>query len=451
MELNDLIQRLDLVKEQIDTLFSDETKQQLKTEGLIREFKNLRISKVDFIQKDILYIKSLLNRFDTKLLEGAVRGEYLLLGETEKDNSPQITEITEDDDEVFIPVEEVITDCEENTYTREFTTIKNEFDRLNVELSSLKDALVEFLPQKGTSVEEILDNACADIEKNARQEIAHQFDEMAKVYYRLRSELAIEEVSSLSDLQYKFSNKNTEIEESCEKKLKRSLNDIYKDYYKNVKDVFVQALTQMHLEGDQVEQEINLISCKADDEEIPRIEKLKCDMVSKMSTKTSIKAFIKAADPTKFALIFFGSFIALKIKTYNAKADETLFWVFKKGIPIPEIVEHVAILMVLIACIQVLISVPKQMKALTEELKRDEVRKLNLNSKYEDELLKSFKSVKKNLRESLENIIGLRLEDYKYDSEILRPMIKNLQESIEDAIAPVENVLKHVNIILEKQ
>ena len=452
MELNDLIERLDCVKEQIDKLFSGETKQQLKTAGLIREFDNLRISKVEFIQKQILYIKSLLNKFDTKMLEGTVRGDNLLLEETKKAYSPQITEITEDEDEVIIPVEEIITDCEESTYTRGFTTIKNELDRLNVELVSLKDALLEFLPQKGTSVEEILDNACVDIEKGARQEIAHQYDEMAKVYYRLRSELAIEEVSSLSDLQYKFSNKNTEIEESCEKKLKRSLNDIYNQYYTNVKDVFVQALTQMHLGGDQVEKEINLISCKADDEEIPRIEKLKCDMVSKMSTKTSIKAFIKAAivDPTKFALIFFGSFIAYKIKSHNAATEEKI-WIIKKVTTIPEVLEHVAILMVLIACIQVLISVPKEMKAATEKLKRKEVGKLKLNPKYEDKLLKSFKSVKKNLRESLESIIGLRLEDYKYDSDILRPMIKNLQESIEDAIAPVDNVLKHVNIILEKQ
>ena len=84
MELNDLIERLDCVKEQIDKLFSGETKQQLKTAGLIREFDNLRISKVEFIQKQILYIKSLLNKFDTKMLEGTVRGNNLLLEETKK-------------------------------------------------------------------------------------------------------------------------------------------------------------------------------------------------------------------------------------------------------------------------------------------------------------------------------------------------------------------------------
>lgn len=454
MLVEDLIHRLDVVEENIKTLFSDDIKQQLKTSGLVREFENLRISKVEFIQKQILYIKSLLNGRDIKLLEGSIKKESpLLLAQTRNIKSFQITEITENGTEVEIPIEEIVVDCEENTITKGFTTIKNEFDRLNIELEELKDALLDFLPQKGTSVEEILDNVCADIEKDARQEIAHQYDEMAKVYYRLRSELAIEEVSSLSDLQYKFSNKNTEIEESCEKKLKRSLIDIYNQYYTNVKNVFVQALTQMHLGGDQIEKEINFISCKADSGEIPHIKKIDCDKVSKMSSKTSIIAFFKAAivDPTKFALIFFGGFIAFKIKNHNAIAAESKWYDLKTVIPIPEILEHVAILMVIIACIQVLMSVPKELKVATEKLKRNIVGKLKLNPKFEAKLLESFKSVKENLRESLESIIGLRLEDYKCDSEILRPMISNLQESIEDVVAPVDNVLKHVNIILEKQ
>ena len=439
MDLHDLIKRLDVVEGNIKTLFSDDVKNQLKTSGLVREFENLRISKVEFIQKQILYIKSLLNGRDIKLLEGSIKKENpLLLTETQNVKSFQITEITENGTEVEIPIEEIVVDIEESTIKKGFTTIKNEFDRLNVELASLKDALLEFLPQKGTSVEEILDNACADIEKDARQEIAHQYDEMAKVYYRLRSELAIEEVASLSDLQFKFSNKNTEIEESCEKKLKRSLIDIYNQYYTNVKNVFVQVLTQMHLGGDQIEKEINLVSYKDYYEEIPQIKKFDCDKVAKMASKASINAFFKAAivDPTKLALIFLGVFIANKAFTE---------W------KIPDIVGHASILIVIISCIQVLMSVPKEMKTATEKLKRDIIGKSKLNAKYEAKLLKSFESVKKNFKESLEKIIGLKLEEYKCDSEILRPMISNLQESIEDAVAPVDNVLKHVNIILEKQ
>ena len=454
MDLHDLIKRLDVVEENIKNLFSDDTKQQLKTSGLVREFENLRISKVEFIQKQILYIKSLLNGRDVKLLEGSIKRENpLLLAGTRNIKSFQITEIAENGTEVEIPIEEIVVDCEENTITKGFTTIKNEFDRLNIELEELKDALLNFLPKKGTSVEEILDNACADIEKDARQEIAHQYDEMAKVYYRLRSELAIEEVKSLSDLQFKFSSKNMEIEESCEKKLKRSLIDIYKQYCANVKNVFVQALSQMHLGGDQVEKEIDSISYNGDYEEIPQITKNNCDKVGKMISKTWINAFLNAVivDPTKLALIFFGGFIAFKIKTHNATAAESKWYELKTVIPIPEILEHVAILMVIIACIQVLISVPKEITAVVEKLKRKMVGELKLNPKYEAKLLKSFKGVKKSLEESLENIIGLRLEEYKSDSEILRPMISDLQESIEDAVAPVDNVLKHVNIILEKQ
>ena len=57
MLVEDLIHRLDVVEENIKTLFSDDIKQQLKTSGLVREFEkyssNILINIHDYTTEDL--------------------------------------------------------------------------------------------------------------------------------------------------------------------------------------------------------------------------------------------------------------------------------------------------------------------------------------------------------------------------------------------------------------